>query len=207
MTEYRRSRVGGGIYFFTVALANRRSNLLTERIADLRAAFRYTQTRHPFAIKAVVILPDHLHALWKLPEQDADHSKRWRLIKTEFSRALPPGEDRTPSRAAQGERGIWQRRYWEHLIRDETDFARHVNYIHYNPVKHGYVDRVADWPLSSFHRYAKLGMLPGNWGGNGILPDGEYGESGAAGNVVRSRDNHHDFDALNGMLNAQQRLW
>jgi putative transposase len=177
MTQYRRLKVDGGTYFFTVNLANRRGTLLTDHIAELRRAFRYVQARQPFAIEAVVVLPDHLHALWRLPHGDADYALRWLLIKKTFSRELPGGELRTPSRVAKRERGIWQRRYWEHLIRDETDFARHVDYIHFNPVKHGHVTQVADWPYSSFHRYVRLGLLPESWGGGESSNDEGFGEA------------------------------
>jgi putative transposase len=163
MTNYRRSNIAGASYFFTVNLADRSSSLLTEQIALLRTAFEYVQTRHPFAIDAIVVLPDHLHAIWTLPAGDSDFALRWRLIKTTFSRSLPHDEHRSASRQAKGERGIWQRRYWEHLIRDELDFARHVDYIHINPVKHGWAKQVADWPHSSFHRYVRAGILPMNW--------------------------------------------
>ena len=177
MTNYRRSRIEGGTYFFTVALAIRSSTLLTDRIDVLGAAFRYAQVRHPFASEAVVVPPDHLHALWILPPGDEDYSTRWRLIKTEFSRAIPAGENRTASREAKSERGIWQWRYWEHLIRDEADFARHVDYIHYNPVKHGHAQRVVQWRHSSFHRYVRSGILPVDWGAGGVSEQGEFGES------------------------------
>jgi len=103
-------------------------------------------------------------------------STRWRLIKTEFSRAIPAGEARTPSRLAKCERGIWQRRYWEHQIRDESDFARHVDYIHYNPVKHGHAGRAQDWPHSSFRRYVRLGSVPEDWGGDAALTGEGFGE-------------------------------
>ena len=139
MTNYRRNFVPGGSYFFTVNLTDRQSRLLTENIGALRTAFRYTRGRHPFTIDAIVVLPDHVHAVWTLPEGDCDFALRWRLIKSVFSRGVPAGERISQSRAARGERGIWQRRYWEHTLRDEGDFARHVDYIHYNPVKHGYV--------------------------------------------------------------------
>ena len=176
MTEYRRLKVAGGTYFFTLTLADRRETLLTDQIAGLRAAFRNVNARHPFAIQAVVILPDHLHAIWRLPDGDADYSLRWRLIKKAFSRALPGGEASTPSRSAKGERGIWQRRFWEHAIRDDADFARHVDYVHFNPVKHGHVARVSDWPFSSFHRYVRSGLLPEDWGSGGLEDAGGFGE-------------------------------
>jgi len=165
MTNYRRSNVAGASYFFTVNLADRSSALLVEQIALLRAAFKYAQARHPFAIDAIAVLPDHLHAIWILPAGDGDFAMRWRLIKTTFSRGLPHGEPRSASREARGERGIWQRRYWEHLIRDDEDFARHADYIHINPVKHGHVKQAAEWPHSSFHRYVRAGILPLDWAG------------------------------------------
>ena len=166
MTNYRRSDIAGASYFFTVNLADRSQALLTQHIALLRGAFEYTHERHPFNIDAIVILPEHIHAIWTLPEGDSDFALRWRLIKTVFSRGIPNGEHHSASRQSKGERGIWQRRYWEHLIRDEADFARHIDYIHINPVKHGLVERVADWPHSSFHRYVKAGMLPMDWAGD-----------------------------------------
>jgi len=176
MTNYRRSYVPGGSYFFTVNLTDRRLRLLTEHVGALRGAFRETRARHPFSIAAIVVLPDHLHTIWVLPEGDADYAMRWRLIKATFSRALPSGEYISASRAERAERGIWQRRYWEHTIRNETDFARHVDYIHFNPVQHGHVTRVRDWPYSSFHRMMRLGILADDWGGDFALPNGEFGE-------------------------------
>lgn len=164
MTNYRRAYHPGATYFFTVNLAERRSTLLVDRIDDLRDAVRYTRQRHPFAIDAMTVLPDHLHAVWTLPSGDADHSLRWRLIKSFFSHRIPHGEHRRSSRIAKSERGIWQRRYWEHMIRDEEDLCRHVDYTHFNPVKHGYVPRVADWPHSTFHREVREGRLPTEWG-------------------------------------------
>jgi putative transposase len=166
MTNYRRNFVPGGNFFFTVNLADRRSRLLIEHIEPLRAAFRYARQRHPFAIEAIVILPDHLHTIWTLLEGDADFALRWRLIKSAFSRALPRGERISESRITKNERGVWQRRYWEHTLRDEGDFARHVDYIHFNPVKHGHVNHVQDWPHSSFLRMVRLGIYPTDWAGN-----------------------------------------
>src|SRR5271155_1404844 len=139
--------------------------LLTEHIDALRAAFRYARRLHPFTIDAVVVLPDRLHAIWTLPEGDADFALRWRLIKAMFSRHLPPGERVSLSRSRKGERGIWQRRYWEHSIRDEADLARHVDYIHFNPVKHGHAGWVGDWPYSSFHRMVHFEVYPPDWAG------------------------------------------
>ncbi|BCD86442.1 transposase [Pseudomonas solani] len=165
MTNYRRDHTPGATWFFTLNLADRSSSLLTDHIDLLRASFRAGMKRHPWRIDAIVILPDHLHALCTLPPGDANYALRWRLIKSGFSRALPYGEPRSDSRKHKGERGIWQRRFWEHRIRDDADFARHVDYIHHNPRKHGHVERVADWPWSSFHQYVKAGILPANWAG------------------------------------------
>jgi REP-associated tyrosine transposase len=176
MTNYRRNFVPGGSYFFTVNLMTRRLQLLTERIGALRNAFRHTRMRHPFTIEAIVILPDHLHAIWTLPEGDPDYATRWRLIKSAFSRALPVTEQVSSSRFFKTERGIWQRRYWEHTLRDEADFARHVDYIHFNPVKHGYVKRVKDWRYSSFHRMVRLGICPRDWGGDFTDDGTKFGE-------------------------------
>jgi putative transposase len=165
MTNYRRHFVGGGSYFFTLNLADRGLRLLTDNIDALRGAFRYTRVRHPFAIDAIVVLPDHLHAIWTLPEREPDYALRWRLIKATFSRALRRGEKVSLSRSRKRERGVWQRRYWEHMIRDEDDFARHADYIHFNPVKHGHVRRVVDWPYSSFHHLVWSGRYPAEWAG------------------------------------------
>lgn len=163
--QYRRCWVPGGTYFFTVNLADRKTDHLTRHIDVLRAAFRQVQRTHPFEITAMVVLPEHLHAIWVMPNDDYDFAGRWSLIKSRFSRQLPKDEWISRSREAKRERGVWQRRYWEHLIRDEEDLQRHVDYIHINPVKHGYVKRVADWPYSSFHRYVQTGQLTPDWGG------------------------------------------
>jgi putative transposase len=165
MTSYRRNFVPGGSYFFTVNLADRRLRLLTDNIEALRAAFRYTRLRHSFTVAAIVVLPDHLHAIWTLPDGESDFAVRWQLIKANFARALPQGERVSPSRFRKGERGIWQRRYWEHTLRDEDDFAQHIDYIHFNPVKHGHVRQVEDWPYSSFHRMVRLGLYSEDWAG------------------------------------------
>jgi putative transposase len=176
VTAYRRNFVAGGSYFFTVNLAERRLRLLTDNIALLRAAFRETRRRHPFTIDAAVVLPDHLHAIWTLPGGDEDFAARWQLIKASFSRALPQGEWVSASRLRKRERGIWQRRYWEHSLRDEDDFARHVDYIHFNPVKHGHAERVRDWPFWSFHRMVRLGVYPANWAGDPKGQEAGFGE-------------------------------
>lgn len=157
MRRYVRApQLGGASYFFTLALAERRGNdLLVRHVDALRQAFASVRARHPFTIEAIVVLPDHLHALWRMPHDDGDYALRWRLIKAAFSRQVPVGERVSRSREAKRERGIWQRRYWEHQIRDDEDRARHVDYIHYNPVKHGLVRRPGDWPHSSFHRFVR----------------------------------------------------
>lgn len=152
MSNYRRHFVKGGCYFFTVTLVDRRTSLLVDHIDLLRNSFAHVQQRHPFHINAIVILPEHLHCIWTLPDGDNDYPNRWKLIKAGFSRQLPATEERSISRYQRGERGIWQRRYWEHTIRDETDFRHHVEYIHHNPVKHGHAQHPADWLYSSYHR-------------------------------------------------------
>jgi putative transposase len=137
-------------------------------IEVLRATFRRVRTRHPFRLEAVVVLPDHLHCVWTLPPGDTDYSTRWNLIKGCFSRAIEKGERVSHCRTKRGERGLWQRRFWEHLIRDQDDFNRHVDYVHWNPVKHGWVRRVADWPHSSFHAFRRRGIYPEDWGAENV---------------------------------------
>ena len=171
MSRYRRAWVPGGTYFFTVNLLERRRTLLVDRIDALRTALCTARMARPFAIDAIVVLPDHLHCLWRLPEGDADNATRWRHIKSTFSRLLPAGEWRSCRRLAKGERGIWQRRFYEHLIRDERDYERHVDYIHFNPVKHGHADRPVDWPYSSIHRFIREGLLQSDWGTSGPVVD------------------------------------
>ncbi|MDA9475618.1 transposase [Bradyrhizobium sp. CCBAU 65884] len=163
MSDYRRAFVPGGCWFFTVNLLDRRKALLTDQIESLRDTVAATRQSHPFAIDAFVVLPDHLRAIWKLPSGDADFSVRWRLINSRFAKALPVTERLSAVRFSRNERGIWQRRFWEHLIRDEADYARHVEYCYYNPVKHGHVSRVCDWPYSSFHRDVRAELLPEDW--------------------------------------------
>ena len=163
--RYRRTWVPGGTYFFTVTLADRSQTLLTDHIESLRQSTRRVRTSHPFEILAMVVLPDHLHCIWQLPEGDQDYPTRWALIKPGFSRQLERGECISLSRHLKRERGIWQRRYWEHCIRDEHDVQRHVDYIHFNPVKHGHAQQPIDWPYSSIHRYVRQGLLPADWSG------------------------------------------
>jgi putative transposase len=169
--RYRRSRTSGGTYFFTVNLADRSSRLLVERIDLLRSAVRNVKQRHPFDIHAWVVLPEHLHALWTLPPGDADFSTRWMLIKATFSREI------NDSRRSKGERGIWQRRFWEHQIRDDADLERHIDYMHINPVKHGHVIGAADWAHSSIHRYIRSGIVASDWAGStdALTVSGERG--------------------------------
>jgi putative transposase len=176
MPQYRRPRIEGGVFFFTVALADRSSDLLVRYIDRLRRIYASVQQRHPFETIAICVLPEHLHAIWSLPADDADFPLRWNMIKGGFSRGLPGDERRSASRVARRERGIWQRRYWEHAIRDEADLARHVDYIHFNPVKHRHVSRVSDWPHSSFKRYVARGWLPLDWGGDVVHTTGDFGE-------------------------------
>jgi putative transposase len=128
MPNYRRDFLPEGCWFFTVNLLDRRQSLLIDHIDDLRSAFAATRNNYPFDIVAIVVLPDHLHTVWTLPPDDADFSTRWRLIKTRFAKALPGRERRSAIRAARGERGIWQQRFWEHLIRNDADYERHVAY-------------------------------------------------------------------------------
>jgi putative transposase len=174
--HYRRTDVAGATYFFTINLAERHRTLLTDHVATLRTVMRGVKQRHPFHIDALVILPDHLHCIITLPEGDADYPLRWTLIKAGFSRRIPKTERRNVSRVDKGERGVWQRRYWEHMIRGARDYARHVDYIHFNPVKHGYVQRAADWPYSSIHRYIAAGTLTRDWGAGEVGEDGRFGE-------------------------------
>ncbi len=176
MSRYRRAKFEGNAFFFTLALADRSSDLLVREIERLRRAYKVVQERLPFETVAICILPDHLHALWQLPDGDADFAARWSLFKSGVSRSLPPSQSRSVSKISKREKGIWQRRYWEHAIRSDADLERHVDYIHYNPVKHGLASRVYDWPHSSFHRYVERGLLPVDWGGDARDVRGRFGE-------------------------------
>lgn len=161
MPNYRRVYVPGGTYFFTLVLRDRDSRLLNEHISLLGRALREARQKRPFETLAIVVLPDHLHAIWRLPEGDSDYLTRWRHIKTLFARQVPtvaPGSRRVV-------RSVWQRGYWDRLLRDERDLEAHVDYVHFNPVKHGLVDCAADWPHSSFHRYVRVGARDRDWGG------------------------------------------
>ncbi|MES2072158.1 MAG: transposase [Pseudomonadota bacterium] len=170
MPNYRRAWYPGGTYFFTVNLLQRSGNdLLVRHIALLRDAVRWTRSRHPCDIDAWVVLPDHLHCVISLPEGDADFALRWRLIKSRFSHSIPDTEWRSETRKRRGVRGIWQRRYWEHLIRSEADYAAHMDYVHTNPLKHGLVSKVIDWPYSTFHRLVGEGVYPSTWAGGDTM--------------------------------------
>jgi putative transposase len=176
MSRYRRLMIEGGLFFFTLALADRTSDLLIREIERLRRSYAEVQERLPFETVAICILPDHVYALWQLPAGDANFASRWSRFKAGFSRGLPPAASRSASKIAKREKGIWQRRYWEHAIRNDADLERHVDYIHYNPVKHGLVTCVADWPHTSFHRYVAQGLLPQDWGGDLMELPGDFGE-------------------------------
>ena len=158
--NYRRNRVHGGTYFFTVVTADRTPVFNSPAaVACLLTSFSSVMQRFPFVIDAMVVLPDHLHSIWTLPEGDHDFSRRWRLIKKGF----PKGARDSPGLPVYVNGSLWQKRFWEHTIRDGQGFERHVDYIHFNPVKHGYVARASDWPYSSFHRYVREGVLPVDW--------------------------------------------
>jgi putative transposase len=173
--QYRRAFVPGASYFFTVVTGQRRAVFSSAAAVDvLRNAFRTVLVKRPFELDAIVIMPDHMHCIWTLPPDDADFSTRWRLIKTHFTKHCDPAlhSQANSSRLAKKEKAVWQHRYWEHLLRDEIDYARHVEYIHYNPVKHGYAASAIEWPYSSFQRYAAAGVYPQNWGQAFIDLDG-----------------------------------
>jgi putative transposase len=180
MSNYRRCYTPGACYFFTVVTLRRRP-IFNDAHAQqtLRAAIVKTRERYPFEINAWMLLPDHLHCIWTLPEGDSNHSVRWNLIKTNFSREMRHlylNNEQSASRLKHRDGGVWQRRYWEHRIRDEKDYQNHVDYIHYNPVKHGLVEVVVDWPYSTFHRDLKAGVYPVGWAGRGVDESGEFGE-------------------------------
>jgi REP-associated tyrosine transposase len=169
--QYRRSQISGGTYFFTLVTHNRQKVFLRAgNVSLLREAFRQVKEKHPFTIDAIVILPDHLHCLLTLPRDDADYPQRIRMIKGHFTRKYKGGlQAGSASRAAKAEKAVWQRRYWEHLIRNEDDYARHVEYIHYNPVKHGLAVSPKDWPWSSFRVFVKKGVCGVDWGAGEVI--------------------------------------
>jgi putative transposase len=169
MRRYIRQKQPGGVYFFTVVTHERRPLLAGDtNVGFLRAAFQWVKHKHPFQIQAIVILPDHIHCIWRLPAGDNDFPLRWAQIKRRFSLSVDVGVTQNASRRKKREREVWQRRYWEHLIRDERDWRSHMDYIHYNPVRHGYVDRVNDWPYSSFAHWVKKGWYEPDWGNKDI---------------------------------------
>lgn len=179
MPNYRRAWMPGGTYFFTLNLLQRgRNDLLLRHIDPLRTTVARVRAKYPFHIHGWVVLPDHIHCVISLPPGDSDYPLRWRLIKAGFSRAIPELHDTalSSSREKRGERGIWQRRYWEHLIRDGRDFAAHMDYVHINPLKHRLVDRVADWPYSTFHRLTAQGVYAPNWAGSSLADSLDYGD-------------------------------
>jgi putative transposase len=170
MPEYRRIKVKGGTYFFTVVTHSRRPFLTNPQVRiALRDGIREVRQSLPFTINAWVLLPDHIHTVWTLPENDDNFASRWAIIKRAVSRRYEAldvnGRSIDDSRNKRGEKQIWQRRFWDHLIRDELDLQRHLDYLHWNPVKHGYVKRVSDWPYSTFHRFVARGLYPPDWGG------------------------------------------
>ena len=153
--EYRRHYQAGAHYFFTVVTEKRRP-ILISNIEKLRDAFKHCMLKHPFQIDAIIVLPDHLHTIWKLPENDTDYSKRWMVIKRKFSSGLD-SYPVTDSKSKKREKGIWQRRFWEHCIRNEEDWRKHVDYIHFNAVKHGLVDSPENWEFSSYQKSVEKG--------------------------------------------------
>ena len=179
MATFRRSVVPGATYFFTVN-TKQRIKVLTNApfYLALKNALRRVNAQHSFTIDAFVLLPDHLHCIWTLPPSDARYALRWNLIKRLVSQATRHLVQIPTSRSYQQRRelGLWQRRFWEHQIRDEQDLVKHVEYIHWNPVKHGYVARVRDWPYSCFHRYVKQGLYPLDWASGDDADDDDYGE-------------------------------
>ncbi|WP_284358751.1 REP-associated tyrosine transposase [Candidatus Phycosocius spiralis] len=150
MPNYRRIKIEGGCFFFTVCLADRRATTLVDHIGELKMAWQCTKAHRPFSSPAWVVLPDHIHCIWKLPPDDDDYALRWSLLKRHFTRAMG-AHAKAPKGQRKGERGLWQRRFWEHAIRDERDLENHYAYIRANPVRHGLVKSIEDWPYSSFY--------------------------------------------------------
>ena len=174
--QYRRTFVPGGTYFFTVVTARRRKLFCDEETIQLvRQAFHHVNANRPFMVNAMVVLPDHLHCIWTLPVTDDDYPTRWRLIKTWVTKHYPPLCPPDSKHPRLRETAVWQARYWEHLIRNEEDYRQHVEYIHYNPVKHGQVLRPWDWPHSSFRQYVQERLYPKEWGATEPMLDEEIG--------------------------------
>jgi len=164
MVQYRRTQCKGGTFALTFTLNDRGSDLLVKHFDLFKSSYLWVKQNQPFETVAIVVLPDHVHLIWRLPLDDADYSTRVRLIKRSFTRAIMKAGVLLQKRT-NGERSFWQRRFWEHQVRDDQDLLNQVDYIHYNPVKHGMVGHVKDWPYSSFHRYVREGKLPLDWGG------------------------------------------
>jgi putative transposase len=170
MPEYRRIKKAGGTYFFTVVTQGRHPILTSPEVRQaLREGISQVRQAMPFSIEAWILLPDHLHAIWTLPEDDDRYAARWAVIKSCVTKRcknlVGAGENVNLSMSRRQEGGFWQRRFWEHVIRDEADFQRHLNYLHWNPVKHGYAKTPMDWPYSTIHRFVAQGFYPTNWGG------------------------------------------
>ena len=181
MSHYRRANTAGATYFFTVVAYRRQTILCDESIRRaLRDAIAEVRTNRPFSVDAWVLLPDHLHCIWTLPPDDADFATRWSLVKRRVSMVCGERYRRaewlTPSKRKHRESTLWQRRYWEHQLRTEADYARHVDYIHYNPVKHGLCRSPQEWLYSTFHRYAGAGIYPADWGASAARIEGGFGE-------------------------------
>jgi len=173
--QYRRIFIPGASYFFTLVTELRRPILSSASAVDvLRTAFHTVRKTRPFEVDAIVVLPDHLHCIWTLPPGDSDFSTRWRLIKTHFTKHCDPAlrAETNSARIAKREQAVWQHRYWEHLLRDEADYTRHIEYIHYNPVKHGWASSAMEWPHSSFKRYVADGIYPPDWAHGAIDLEG-----------------------------------
>jgi len=167
MSEYKRICIKGGTYFFTVKLANKNQELLTQYHRSLFSIFHKVKKQRPFRLNGWVVMPNHLHCIWTLPEDDSDYSGRWRLIKTAFTKYCRQD-------SGLNEMPVWQARYWEHTIRNSADFKNHLDYIHYNPLKHGFVQRVMDWPFSSFQYYVSKGLYSKSWYGERQATDELY---------------------------------
>ncbi len=183
MPQYRRHYQWGGIYFFTVVTYERIPIFQDVAAVDLlRECFKSVMSEHPFIIDAIVVMPDHIHCIWSLHESDYDFSKRWKKIKSRFTRRYTAGLGNmslcpTHSRVKKGEKGVWQRRFWEHTIRDDQDYQAHCDYIHYNPVKHGLVKRPGEWQHSSVHRFVEKGLCAKDWAAEPLVfPEGMGGE-------------------------------
>ncbi len=175
--RYRRAKIEGGTYFFTVITEGRQPIFKdASAVALFETGLSRIRERHPFEVDAYVILPEHIHMLWTLPAGDADYSKRWRLIKEAFTKSSVRHDapQRSESRRAKSEQAIWQRRFWEHVIRDESDFCEHVDYIHSNPVRHGLVSAAQDWPHSSFSEWVRCGAYEPHWGSGDMPPLPEW---------------------------------